>query len=295
MAVKPLAISLGLSLGLSLGVSLGFLGGAAIAYEVTLRPGSLQLGDTLSVDIRAEQPSSTEPPQVRVGNKTYPSFALPGPGLPQFRALIPTSPLDKPSRLVVQVSGQERTRNLAVELRGRSFRTQSIWLPPGDDDLGTDFEFDRVDVFKQLVSPARHWSGPLLRPSAGSITTEYGVQRYYNGKFADDYYHRGVDYAAPTGTTVVAPAAGYVRLVGREAEGFEIHGNTIGVDHGQGVLSIMIHLSRIDVQEGDFVTAGQRLGAIGNTGASTGPHLHWGLYVHGVAVDPVPWRTTGVE
>jgi murein DD-endopeptidase MepM/ murein hydrolase activator NlpD len=86
-----------------------------------------------------------------------------------------------------------------------------------------------------------------------------------------------------------------VRLVGREAKGFEIHGNTIGLDHGQEVLSIMIHLSRIDVKEGDFVTAGQRIGAIGDTGASTGPHLHWGLYVNGVAVDPVPWRTTGVE
>ncbi|MEM9979348.1 MAG: M23 family metallopeptidase, partial [Cyanobacteria bacterium P01_D01_bin.2] len=73
-------------------------------------------------------------------------------------------------------------------------------------------------------------------------------------------------------------------------DGFELHGNTIGIDHGQGLLSIMIHLSRIDVREGDFVQAGQTIGGIGSTGASTGPHLHWGLYVNQVAVDPVPWR-----
>jgi murein DD-endopeptidase MepM/ murein hydrolase activator NlpD len=121
------------------------------------------------------------------------------------------------------------------------------------------------------------------------------VRRYYNGVFAQDYYHRGVDYAAPTGSPVVSPAAGRIGLVGRVSEGFELHGNTIGIDHGQGVLSIMIHLSRIDVNEGDFVQAGQVIGAVGSTGASTGPHLHWGLYVNGIAVDPVPWREQGFE
>jgi murein DD-endopeptidase MepM/ murein hydrolase activator NlpD len=93
----------------------------------------------------------------------------------------------------------------------------------------------------------------------------------------------------------VAPAAGRIALVGREAEGFEIHGDTVGIDHGQGVTSIYLHLSRIDVQEGDMVQAGQVIGAVGSTGASTGPHLHWGLYVHGQSIDPVPWRYEGVE
>jgi len=83
--------------------------------------------------------------------------------------------------------------------------------------------------------------------------------------------------------------------VGREADGFVIHGNTVGVDHGQGVSSIFIHLSRIDVQEGDVVAAGQRIGAIGATGSATGPNLHWGLYVNGQSVDPVPWREQGFE
>lgn len=83
--------------------------------------------------------------------------------------------------------------------------------------------------------------------------------------------------------------------MGRVSEGFELHGNIVGIDHGQGLLSIMIHLSRIDVKEGDFVRAGQRVGAIGSTGAATGLHLHWGLYLNQVAVAPVPWSYDGFE
>ncbi|CAD5915168.1 putative metalloprotease HI_0409 [Planktothrix rubescens] len=180
--------------------------------------------------------------------------------------------------------------------RDRSFPTQSIWLPPDKEELnGTDKEFDRVDAFKALVTPEKYWKGPFLRPNAGEITTIYGVRRYYNGEFAKDYYHRGVDYGGEMGSAVVAPAAGRVALVGRESEGFEIHGNVIGLDHGQGVASIFMHLSRIDVKEGDFVQPGQVIGAVGATGASTGPHLHWGLYVQGKAVDPVPWRYAAID
>lgn len=266
------------------------LGQAAYAYEVTLTPSAPRLGDTISVVVQAE--SSSDAPTVSANGVSYQSFSIGGD---RFQALIPTSPLDSPGQLSIQVSGTEESRNLTVNLSDRAFCTQRIWLPPGDNELGTDEEFEQVAAFKALVTPERHWAGPLLRPSQGYVSTEFGVQRYYNGVFAEDYYHRGVDYAAATGSAVVAPAAGYVRLVGQEAEGFEVHGNTIGIDHGQGLLSIMIHLSRIDVKEGDFVTAGQVIGGVGSTGASTGPHLHWGLYVNGIGVDPVPWRETGFD
>lgn len=265
-------------------ITWGLTGKAAHAYDVTITPTDPQLGDTISVVVQAKSGAVT--PTVTANDKEYPSFPLSDN---RFRAFIPTSPLDPPGRIVIRVSGDEDTRNLAVGLRNRSFSTQRITLR-GSSSLGTDHEFDRVDAFKQLVSPERHWNGPLLRPSQGRVSSAYGVRRYYNGVFAENYYHRGVDYAASTGSPVLAPAAGYIRLVGRVADGFELHGNTIGIDHGQGLLSIMIHLSRIDVREGDFVQAGQTIGGIGSTGASTGPHLHWGLYVNQVAVDPVPWR-----
>ena len=272
-------------------MTVALLGTGVYAYEVGLTPTAPRLGDTISIFIRPQQ-GTTTPPTVTVGGTSYQSFPLPNG---QFRAMVPTSPLDPPGPRTIQINGEENARDIVVNVSDRNFHTQWITLSPGSSNLGTDHEFSRVAAFKQIVSPEKFWNGPMQRPSEGRVSSEYGNRRYYNGVFAQDYYHRGVDYAAPTGAPVRAPAAGHIRLVGRVADGFELHGNTIGIDHGQGVLSIMIHLSRIDVQEGDFVQAGQVIGGIGSTGASTGPHLHWGLYVNGVAVDPVPWRYDGIE
>ncbi|MGP1386084.1 MAG: M23 family metallopeptidase [Thainema sp.] len=280
---------LGTAIAISIGIIL--LATHSSAYEVQINPPNPHLGDTISVIVQAENPQSTTPPTVTLGETEYPSYPIGGN---RYQALLPTSPLDPPGEKLVRIFGQEDTRNFTVWLRNRDFPTQHINFSPGVAGIeGTDYEFDRVDAFKQLDTPERYWNGPLLRPSNGSVSSVYGVRRYYNGEFAEDYYHRGVDYAAGTGSPISAPAAGRVALVGRVEDGFELHGNTVGIDHGQGVLSIFIHMSRIDVQEGQMVNSGQVIGAVGSTGSSTGPHLHWGLYVHGVAVDPVPWRETG--
>ncbi|HEY9877154.1 MAG TPA: M23 family metallopeptidase [Leptolyngbyaceae cyanobacterium] len=263
----------------------------AHAYQVQITPSSPQLGDTLSVLVVPAQMGSS--PSVTVRGQTYPIYALPGN---RFRALIPTSPLDQPGRLTIQVSGAEETRNLAVELRNRNFPVQRITLSSDRAGLeGTDYEFNRLDALKALRTPTKYWNGPFSRPNRGRISSEYGIRRYYNGDFAENYYHRGVDYADGMGSPILAPAAGRVVLVGRVQDGFTLNGNTVGIDHGQGVASVMIHLSRIDVKEGDFVQPGQQIGAMGDTGFATGPNLHWGLYVNGVSVDPVPWRYDGIE
>lgn len=260
------------------------------ALQVRVNPQSAQLGDTISVQIQVTNP---DPPTVQMGNTTYPVFAL-SPN--RYRALIPSSPLDNPGTWSIQVQGDGTSETIRVGMGDRYFPTQSIWLSESDAALqGTDYEFDSVDEFKRLVTPQKFWNGPFLRPSSGYVSTVFGVQRYYNGEFAPNYYHRGVDYAAATGSPVIAPAAGIISLIGREVDGFEIHGNTIGLDHGQGILSIFIHLHTIEVREGQMVQAGERIGTVGSTGASTGPHLHWGLYVNGVAVDPVPWRYESIE
>ncbi|MGF1538281.1 MAG: M23 family metallopeptidase [Elainellaceae cyanobacterium] len=262
---------------------------SAAALSVRISPEDPQLGDTLSV-VAVPDPGETAPPQVTVAGRTYPMFEVNG----AWRALVPTTPLDAPGRRVVQVSDRDEVRNLAVWVRDRSFPTQRIWVEGGGSGL-TETERSQVAAFKTLVTPQRFWSGPFLRPTSGRVSTIYGVQRYYNGVFANDYYHRGVDYATGVGTPVVAPAAGQISLVGYEGQGFRVHGNTVGLDHGQGVLSIFIHLSEIYVRSGEFVQAGQTIGTVGSTGSSTGPHLHWGLYVNGDAVDPVPWRYDGIE
>ncbi|PSB28508.1 peptidase [Stenomitos frigidus ULC18] len=261
------------------------------ALQVQVAPSKPQLGDTLSVTVESGTNGHTVP-VVILGKRTYSTFPMSNN---RFRALLPTTPLDKPGILQLQVKSGDETANVALQLRTRKFPTQSIWLPPGKDQDLSDFEFNRVDAFKKLVTPQKFWSGPFLKPNNGPITTIYGVRRYYNGKFANDYYHRGVDYAGAYGSPIIAPAAGQVALVGQESKGFVIHGNCIGIDHGQGVESIFLHLSRILVKDGEFVKAGQVIGALGATGAATGPHLHWGLYVNGQAIDPAPWRKQGFE
>jgi murein DD-endopeptidase MepM/ murein hydrolase activator NlpD len=275
------------------------------AMEVQILPDNPQLGDTISVIVTTEDKESQ--PTVTLEQKDYPVFAVGDPALrvlphrdrrertSRYRALLPTSPLDRPGKLTIQVKGDGQTKNIGVWLKNRFFPTQKITLTGKASSSATQLELDRVAAFKELVTPDKFWNGSFVRPNAGRISTVFGVRRYYNGVFAQDYYHRGVDYAGGAGSAVMAPAAGYVRLVGKETEGFRVHGNTIGIDHGQGVVSIFLHLQDIYVKEGDLVRAGQTIGTLGSTGASTGPHLHWGLYVHGVSIDPVPWRLSEID
>ena len=263
----------------------------AHAYQVQILPARPVRGDTLSVVIRGE--GTGEAPTVTVGSEIYPSFPLSGG---RYRALVPTSPNTQAGRMTIQVNGSEGAENVAVNIGGRNFPTQYITLSSASAGLeGTDYEFDRLDELRALRTPQRYWNGPMARPSTGYVSSIYGVQRYYNGEFAENYYHRGVDYAAGTGSPIYAPAAGRIVVVGRVEDGFELNGNTIGIDHGQGVTSVMIHLSGFAVNEGDMVEKGQLIGYMGATGFASGPNLHWGLFVNGVSVDPVPWRYDGIE
>ncbi|WP_392532925.1 M23 family metallopeptidase [Nostoc sp. C117] len=263
------------------------------ALQVKVIPTNPRLGDTLSVEINLDNPQNGTNPTVATGKNTYPAFEV-SPN--QYRAFVPTTPLEKAGTRALQVTGDGQVQNLAVNVQNRKFPIQRITLPPGKAGVdATEYELKRVAAFKALQTPEKYWSGVFLKPNAGRMSTNYGVRRYYNGTFAKDYYHRGLDYAGAAGSAVIAPAAGRVALVGRVSQGFRIHGNVVGIDHGQGVTSIFMHLSRINVKEGDFVKAGQLIGAVGSTGAATGPHLHWGLYVNGQSVDPTLWRTKVVN
>jgi murein DD-endopeptidase MepM/ murein hydrolase activator NlpD len=259
------------------------------ALEVEVSPQTPQQGDTISVIVSTDNPDS--PPTVTVDQKNYPVFEQNG----KYRALIPTSPLNSAGEMTATVQGDSQTSNIGIWLKSRTFPIQYITLTGSASRPATQMELDAVTAFKKLVTPQKFWQGAFVRPSAARVSTGFGVRRYYNGVFADDYYHKGVDYAGATGSPIVAPAAGKVRLVGRESEGFHVHGNVIGIDHGQGVLSIFMHLQDINVVDGEMVKAGQKIGTVGATGASTGPHLHWGLYVNEVSVDPVPWRFKVIE
>ncbi len=257
----------------------------ALPVQTQITPAALRLGDTAALQIQVDNPQIL--PLVKIGSKTYPVFSLGGK---RYRVLIPSTPLEKPGVRNVQVMADGQTKAIPISFVDRKFRIQRINLPPGKSGVGaTAYELKKVAAFKALVTPTKYWNGKFVDPSKAETSTPFGVKRYYNGIFADDYYHRGLDYAGAKGSPVTAPAAGRIVMVGFVKDGFRVHGNAIGLDHGQGVVSIFMHLSRIDVKEGDLVKTGDLLGAIGTTGASTGPHLHWGLYVNGVGVEPAQW------
>jgi murein DD-endopeptidase MepM/ murein hydrolase activator NlpD len=263
----------------------------ALPLQSKLVSETLRIGDTAAIQIQVDSPSSK--PVVRLNGKNYGAFGI---GSNRYRTFIPSTPLEKPGVRNVQITADGKTQTVPVTFTTRSFRTQRINLPPGKAGVqATEYELQKVAAFKALVTPTKYWDGPFRHPSKASTSTPFGVKRYYNGKFADDYYHRGLDYAGATGSPVTAPAGGKVVLVGFVKDGFRVHGNCVGVDHGQGVVSIFMHLSRVDVAEGDMVKTGEVLGAIGQTGASTGPHLHWGLYVNGVAIEPLQWLANSFE
>ena len=265
---------------------------SAQALDVTITPKKPRLGDTLAITVKPDPGEQlTQAPVVKVAGKKLPVYAI---ATNRWRAFLPTIPLEKQGRRSLVVTGNQQARNMVLWIGKKWYRTQSIWLPPGKGS-GTDFEFDRVDAFKAIVSPKRLWSGKFLRPNNGPLTAGYGIKRIYNGDYSDPDYHRGLDYAGWGGSPVKASAAGQVRLVGRESQGFRIHGNVIGIDHGQGVNTVYLHLRNIKVKEGQMVRAGQIIGTVGSTGASTGPHLHFGLNVNGQAVDPTPWLKWGLQ
>ena len=118
-------------------------------------------------------------------------------------------------------------------------------------------------------------------PVQGRISGRFGRARVYNGKPGSP--HSGMDIAAPTGTPIRAPAAGIVTFA---APDLYLTGGTVLLDHGHGVSSNFLHMSRIDVAVGDRVEQGQVLGAVGATGRATGPHLHWGMSWFDVRIDP---------
>jgi len=121
----------------------------------------------------------------------------------------------------------------------------------------------------------------FIMPVKGRVSSIYGSQRILNGEPKTP--HRGIDIAAPKGAAVASPADGIVRLV---APDMFLMGNAMIIDHGLGVQSVFIHLDQILVQEGAQVKQGETVARVGQTGRATGPHLHWGVSVGKILVDP---------
>ena len=144
-------------------------------------------------------------------------------------------------------------------------------------------ELAQIVAARARNSDAQGWRQAFAWPATGRISGLFGAQRIYKGEPGS--YHSGADIAKPTGAIVTAPADGVVILAADHP--FTLEGNLLMLDHGMGLNSAFLHLSRIDVKVGDHVTQGQPIGAVGMTGRATGPHLHWSLRWNDAKLDPM--------
>ena len=152
--------------------------------------------------------------------------------------------------------------------------------PPAAVQARIAAEQKRINAARSRDTAIDDFATPFIWPATGRISGIFGSQRILNGKPKSPHY--GVDVAVPTGTPLVAPAGGIVSLAEPD---LYFTGGTVFIDHGHGLQSVMVHLSRLDVKVGDRVEQGQQVGLSGATGRVTGPHLHWGLYWFGERVD----------
>jgi murein DD-endopeptidase MepM/ murein hydrolase activator NlpD len=187
---------------------------------------------------------------------------------------------------VKNAGGEIRDLSEPVVVRGARYRTETLNVAPKFVEPGPD-ELKRIEgevalkekVFgTSLAEP--EWSGDFRAPVAAQPTDSFGVRRTFNGKLAS--VHKGMDFRAAMGTPVHAANSGVVVL----ARPLYYEGNCVVIDHGLGFFTLSMHLSRIDVHEGDRVAQGQRLGLSGATGRVTGPHLHWAVRWQGAYLDP---------
>ena len=194
-----------------------------------------------------------------------------------------------PSSLHVSIHLDNTARQLTstIAIHPAHYQTGSITVPPKFVEPGPEalpqIEADQLAKRKAYGATADKplWSGNFLAPVSALSTDSFGKRRTYNGKLAS--IHKGADFRAATGTPVHAGNSGVVVL----AQPLYYEGNCVMIDHGLGLISISMHLSRIDVKPGQHVTRGQQVGLSGATGRVTGPHLHWAIRWQGAMLDPV--------
>jgi murein DD-endopeptidase MepM/ murein hydrolase activator NlpD len=258
---------------------------AALTVAVTAR--AVQPGEVVRFDITSTRPTTGL--TVRAFNR---NIAVARLGGDHWRALVGID-LDVvadeyPVMIEATLDGGSwvgHVVTLAVE--AKDFPTRELRVaprfvnPPPSQLQRIDRERRRLGELFRAIGPEAGWGGSFVRPIEVSVISGFGVRSVYNGEPRAP--HGGADFASPTGTPVLAPGGGRVVL----AESLYFTGETVMIDHGLGLVSLLAHLSRIDVAVGTDVVTGAVIGLVGATGRVTGPHLHWTVRLQGARVDPL--------
>ena len=195
----------------------------------------------------------------------------------------------KPGRHFLTVTDEQgKPLNIGFQVEDKHYEEQHITIKDKRKVNPEKRDMERINrESKQIKTALRHWSAEenvvveFRKPVSGPTSSPYGLRRFFNEQARKP--HSGLDIAAPQGTPIVAPAPGTVLDTGD----FFFNGNTVLLDHGQGLVTMYCHMSKIDVKPGQTLTTGEALGEVGMTGRVTGPHLHWGVSLNDARIDPL--------
>jgi murein DD-endopeptidase MepM/ murein hydrolase activator NlpD len=253
---------------------------AAGAQQCTVKPASIPLG--LTVRLRCELPAAT----ARLNTRTVRLFKQ---ETGDWQGLMPVAVADTPGTYPIEFLAADGTTLASVSLTIRKtiFPSQNVVLAPQIEALhSTTEEMQTLTTFRDSISEVKYWEDPLVPPLPGCVISPFGVKRFHNGKPTGEF-HAGIDQRAADGTPIRAVAAGVVKIV----QPFNVLGGTVAIDHGQGLQTMYLHMSKLNVELGAHVNKGDVIGYVGATGRANGPHLHWVIYVNGVPQNPQQWVT----
>ncbi|OTG83151.1 M23 family metallopeptidase [Acinetobacter sp. ANC 4648] len=192
------------------------------------------------------------------------------------------------STLIGHLQLHTNAEAIPIEIKAYPYAEQHLtvknndYVNPKKDQLDryTKEAKEQNEIYSSFSQSTWQRFPTFIRPTAGKMSNSFGRKRFFNGE--ERAPHSGLDISAPVGQKVIAPADGIVVAT----EHYFFNGNTVLIDHGQGLISMFCHLSRINVQKGQTIQQGELLGLVGQTGRVTGPHLHWGMSLNNTRVDP---------
>ena len=251
----------------------------------------LKQGDTASLYIEYGEPGTPRGRIVSASQELIPlRFTPAGAG---FITLIGFDAFATPGEWELVLDGEGAARpwenfSTTFSVNDSGFGLQFITLPSEFEDLLEPEVRATENAFLETIfiesNPEPYWTDVFQIPITGTVSAGYGDSRSYNDRPVINF-HSGIDFAGPIGTPIYSPAAGKIVFIGP----LELRGNVLIVDHGMGVMTGYYHLFSTEGKVGDMVEPNQKIANGGNTGFSTGPHLHWDLRVWGKAVHPTRW------
>ena len=207
-------------------------------------------------------------------------------------ALVPVNYRSEPGEKTLRISWGDKSKTIPIHVGKGEYASEAITVAPSKVTLNekqkarTKKEYEEAMKVYNTFTRKRYWSSPFTHPMHSAITSPFGTARTYNGTLKS--FHSGTDFKAAVGMPVNACNDGVVVI----AQDRYYAGNSVVIDHGEGLYSCYYHLSKMDVNVGDTVRQNQQIGLSGKSGRVTGPHLHFAFILHGVQVDPLQLMET---